>query len=404
MDRIRAKYNSFFGDLNLVITLLIVLLLPLYINIGMRILLVLMVVVYVIEIILDHRFVSFSIKDKRYSFFFISILFYFFLQYLYLPFEQNTSFFLKVSEERLSFLIIGIIGLIGLNSKYKLKTFAWAYIASSLIYCFFLLSHLNSNILFSNELFTYLGEVREKTLNSHMKFNFHLNVTLIFIYYLLQTIRHQKVKLEMVLLYCSAFVILSILLISNGRVGVLTSLLLLVMMIFHFLWEKSKIFTSIFLLIIAIVFSTFIIHNSRFSTEILKNEPRFKIWQVSLLELKDSKFVGEGASTAWYNLNKDLSVLNVNYKHAHNVLIQTTIEYGIIGFLTILAIFFSAYYAVSKRYRFLMKLILLAAFFQLMFGSFMRDVEPLAFLLPLLLIIHQDTIEIHSEKGLTVSN
>jgi len=352
-----------------------------------------MVVVYIVEVIVDKSWKNIKIKGNKQSLFFLSILFYFFLQYLYLPFENNMSVFIKISEERLSFLVIGFIGLIGLNSKYNFKTFAWAYVLSSLIYCIFLISHLNSTMLFNSNLFTYIGAVREEHLNSHMKFNFHLNATFIFIYYLLQKVRGQKFNWSKAFLYFSAFIVLGVLLISNGRVGVLTSLLILVMMLFHYLWEKNKISTLILLVSIAVLFSVFIIHNSRFSIEILKSEPRLEIWKVALHELKDSRFLGEGASTAWYNLNKDLLALGAPYKHSHNVLIQSSIEYGILGFLSILAIFISAYYAVSARNRFFMKLVLLAAFFQLMFGSFMRDVEPLAFLLPLLLLIHQDKME-----------
>ncbi|MFZ4581121.1 MAG: hypothetical protein ACOYM7_00600, partial [Paludibacter sp.] len=200
----------------------------------MRILLVLMVLTYLIEITTEERWKNIRIKGNKYALFYLSILSYFLLQYLFLPFEKNMSYFFQVTEERLSFLIIGLIGLIGLNSYFKLKYFAWTYIIASILYCIFLLAHLNREMILSNDIITQLGLVRVKNLNSHMKFNFHLNVSLVFVYYLLQTYRHQKRMWLKTILYTSGLIILLNLWLSEGRTGAITSIILLVMILLHY--------------------------------------------------------------------------------------------------------------------------------------------------------------------------
>ena len=388
------KTLIFFQKASFTIVLLIVLLLPLYINFGMRILLVLLVLTYLIEITIEERWKDTRIKGNKYVLFYLSILFYFLLQFLYLPFEKNMLYFFQITEERLSFLVIGLIGLIGLNSYFKLKHFAWTYIIASLLYCIFLLAHINREMILNNDVFNQLGLIRIKYLNSHMKFNFYLNASFVFVYYLLQSYKQQKKIWLKIFLYTSGFIILLNLWLSEGRTGALTSIILLIMIFLHFMWGKNKFIAITLISVSCITFSIFILQNSRFNMDKIKNEPRIQIWEVSLNELKESKLIGEGASTAWYNLNENLLASGLGpMKHAHNILLQTTIEYGLIGFINIILIFLSAYFAISKRYRFIMLLILLAAFFQLMFGSFMRDVEPLSFLLPILLLFHQDSID-----------
>ena len=79
-----------------------------------------------------------------------------------------------------------------------------------------------------------------------------------------------------------------------------------------------------------------------------------------------------------------------NNKHTHNIFLQSTLEYGIIGFITILAMFILSYHTVSREFRLMIFLITMTTFLQLSVGIFERDLNPLAYLLVVGLIVQQD--------------
>jgi hypothetical protein len=379
---------------NLFSILFLVVELSVFINTYQRIAFSIAFVSYVIETVIEKKWKKIKWEKSISQWFFIVVIFFFVLQFIFYPFEKNTSFFGTIIEERIPFLIFGIVGLLGFNKYYKLEYFAWTFIATSFILGLFLLSNLNSEILNSVNRNEILGLIRIKYINSHMKFNYYLNISLICIYYIVKLLKYKKAFWQRFSLALASIVIILNLFLSEGRIGLLSGFIILIVYIFYYLWKKSKrltlISTSVFILLATIIIQ----QNPRLSTSNIKHEPRQEIWAVAFDEIVKSNFLGLGASTAAYDMKNQFAIRGmINNKHTHNIFLQSTLEYGVIGFCTILSMLFLSCYTVSANFRLMVLLLTLITFLQLFVGSFERDLNPMLYLLTIILIVQQDKFE-----------
>jgi len=396
-----SKFLKAVKLINLISMLLLVVELAFLINIFQRITFVIAILTYLMEIIIEKKWKQIHWENSLRQWFSVTIIFYFLLQFLFLPFERHTELFGSFIEERIPFLIFGIVGLFGFNKYFKLKYFAWTFIATSFFIGVFLLSQLTKEILLSENRNALFGLIRVEYVNTHMKLNYYFNLSLIFIYYLVGFYSTKKAFWTQLALGISAIVIIINLFLSEGRIGLLTSFLLLTIFIFSYFWQKSRVLTlfttTAFVLLALIVIK----NNSRLSEENLKQEPRIMIWNIAANEILNSDFLGVGVSTAAYNMSEEFAIRGMfNNKHTHNIVLQSTLEYGIIGLLVTIAIFILAFYSVSSNFKLIIKFLLMTTLLQLMMGSFERDLNPTVFLICIFVIIHQDL----AEKGKIVNS
>ncbi|HLP04786.1 MAG TPA: O-antigen ligase family protein [Paludibacter sp.] len=379
---------------NLFSVLFLITQLACYINLFQRIAFVAALISYTLEVFLEKKWKNFKWENSTRQWFFIVAIFFFLLQFIFWPLEKNTDTFVKILEERIPFLAFGIVGLLGFNQYFRLKYVAYAFIGTSVVLGVFLLSNLNAEILhseFRNEL---LGLIRVKYINSHMKFNYYLNISLICIYYLFRLLKNKKAFWANLALALSALVIILNLFLSDGRIGFVSGLIILTVFIFRYFWHKSKpltfISTAVFILLAIITISI----NPRFSKSSIKHEPRQEIWGVAVDEIKKSNFLGVGACTAAYDMQNEFAARGmVNNKHTHNIFLQSTLEYGVIGFATILCMFTLCCFTTSNKFRIMILLVTETTFLQLFVGSFERDLNPMVFLLFVILVVQQDKLD-----------
>ena len=380
--------------INLFSILLLVISLSVSFSKFQRVAFMLGLITYVIEIIYEKKWRTLIWENSIRQWFFLSIIIYFLLQFIYFPFENNIDSFKAIFEERVSFLAFGIIGFFGFNKYFKLKYFAWTFIATSFVLGVFLISKLNTEILFSDNRNDLLGLIRIKYISSHMKFNYFLNISLIFIYYLLAVYKIKKNFWTISALSVSFIVIIVNLFLSDGRIGLLSSLIIFSFIILRYLWSKSIGFTVVASIVFVLFVSISVQQNPRITLSKIKEDPRKEIWKVAAHEIINANFVGVGASTASNNLKSEFSKRGMeNFKHAHNIFLQTMVEYGFVGFLTILTVFILSFFAVSKRFMFIILLFETTTALQLLVGSFQMDLNPLVFLITISLIIQQDIFD-----------
>lgn len=380
--------------INLFSILLLVISLSVSFSKFQRVAFMLGLITYVIEIIYEKKWRTLIWENSIRQWFFLSIIIYFLLQFIYFPFENNIDSFKAIFEERVSFLAFGIIGFFGFNKYFKLKYFAWTFIATSFVLGVFLISKLNTEILFSDNRNDLLGLIRIKYISSHMKFNYFLNISLIFIYYLLAVYKIKKNFWTISALSVSFIVIIVNLFLSDGRIGLLSSLIIFSFIILRYLWSKSIGFTVVATIVFVLFVSISVQQNPRITLSKIKEDPRKEIWKVAAHEIINANFVGVGASTASNNLKSEFSKRGMeNFKHAHNIFLQTMVEYGFVGFLTILTVFILSFFAVSKRFMFIILLFETTTALQLLVGSFQMDLNPLVFLITISLIIQQDIFD-----------
>lgn len=380
--------------INLFSILLLVISLSVSFSKFQRVAFMLGLITYVIEIIYEKKWRTLIWENSIRQWFFLSIIIYFLLQFIYFPFENNIDSFKAIFEERVSFLAFGIIGFFGFNKYFKLKYFAWTFIATSFVLGVFLISKLNTEILFSDNRNDLLGLIRIKYISSHMKFNYFLNISLIFMYYLLAVYKIKKDFWTISALSVSFIVIIVNLFLSDGRIGLLSSLIIFSFIILRYLWSKSIGFTVVASIVFVLFVSISVQQNPRITLSKIKEDPRKEIWKVAAHEIINANFVGVGASTASNNLKSEFSKRGMeNFKHAHNIFLQTMVEYGFVGFLTILTVFILSFFAVSKRFMFIILLFETTTALQLLVGSFQMDLNPLVFLITISLIIQQDIFD-----------
>ena len=188
-----------------------------------------------------------------------------------------------------------------------------------------------------------------------------------------------------------AAVIVVNLFLSEGRVGLITSFVLLTMFIIRYFWHKSRILTFVSTSLFILLAIALVKGNPRLSEENLKREPRLVIWKIAVDEIVKSDFAGVGVSTAANNMTIEFAKRGMlNNKHTHNVFLQSTLEYGVIGLLVTFAMFILGYYSVSHSFSLIMSFLLMTTLMQLMMGSFERDLNPTVFLICFILIVQQD--------------
>jgi len=389
-----SKFMKAVKLVNLFSMLVLVVELAFLINYLQRITFAIAIITYLTEIIVEKKWRQLRWENSFRQWFFIVIIFYFLLQFLYYPFEKNTALFGTYIEERIPFLIFGIVGLLGFNRYFKLKYFAWTFIITSFLIGVFLLSKMTPEIWNSENRNSLFGLIRIQYVNQHMKLNYYFNLSLIFSYYLLVYYARKKVLWPRFALIVVAAVIVVNLFLSEGRVGLITSFVLLTMFIIRYFWHKSRILTFVSTSLFILLAIVLVKGNPRLSEENLKREPRLVIWKIAVDEIVKSDFAGIGVSTAANNMTIEFAKRDMfNNKHTHNLFLQSTLEYGVVGLLVTLAMFILGYYSVSRSFRLIMSFLLMTTLMQMMMGSFERDLNPTVFLLCFILIVKQDLVD-----------
>lgn len=386
-----SKFLKAVKLVNLISMLVLIVELAFHFNTLQRITFSVAIISYLAEVIFEKKWTQLRWENSSRQWFFIVIIFYFLLQFFYYPFEKNTALFGMYFEQRIPFLLFGIVGLLGFNRYFKLKYFAWTLIITSFFIGAFLLSKMTPEIWNSENRNSLFGLIRIQYVNTHMKMNYYFNLSLIFSYYLLVYYAHKKVIWPRLVLIIVAAVIVINLSLSDGRVGLITSFVLLTMFLIRYFWHKSRILTlvttSLFILLAVVLAKG----NSRLSKDNLKREPRFEIWHTAVDEIVKSNFMGVGVSTAEYNMTTEFAKRGMtNEKHTHNIFLQSTLEYGVFGTMVTFAMFIFGYYSVNRNFRIIMSFLLITTLMQLMMGSFERDLNQTVFLLGFALIVQQD--------------
>ncbi len=306
---------------------------------------------YLVDYIASSLYKRWEWKNSVKEYLFLCMILFFLLQFIFYPIETHLDFFHKICEDRLSFIAIGVIGIMGINKRLRVEHIAWTCVSVALIASLFLLFHIHGSPD-GESIRTYLGTVRIEYFTSHMLFNLYINTAIIFSFYLLR--RYKKPSI-IAFLIVSIIVFLIIITLSDGRIGMLSGYFITALILTIKLWKRKHILV-LFLIISIAAFSILILRHDKFSSFNIHNEPRFVIWNNTISEIEKHP-MGMGASTAAYTIMENLKemvqtgeftdytviqAINENSiygAHSHSQYLQTTLEYGPIGLLILLSIF-----------------------------------------------------------------
>ncbi|MDR1678756.1 MAG: O-antigen ligase family protein [Prevotellaceae bacterium] len=335
-----------------------------------------------LEVILEQRWRNFAWDRKKWVF--VAFLLFFALIYIYLPFEETTKHIGKITEYRLPFLAFGIIGLLGVNKLYKLKYFAVTILVTCIATIFYIVFYRIGITEFISrsdraELFSF---ARVQFVNSHMIFNYYLNVALVLTYYLFYVIKNKWIK---PLLIFFILVIYSILLLSEGRAGFIASNVLLLIMIIYEIWKRGKTIAVIVAVLLLGAVGGLIYNHDKIAGHgnNIGKDPRLVIWKQAVEVITDKPVFGYGASTGnevfMDKITNNVEIIQTGdatvlhaveirrilCAHSHCQYLHTTIEFGVIGLLVLLFFNIAPIFVADRKRRLFVFLFVLVNIVQL---------------------------------------
>lgn len=351
--------------------------------------------------------------DNNKWFYVILIAYYLLIPIWHFADDVSTPRFDFVLQERAPFLLLGIIGLLGLSKEIRLKPIVYVMAGTCFAvsmyailrgagFSYFLLPLSQQTEAFKTARIAYVA--------SHMQFNLYLNVTLVFVFWLVsknKLKRGEKIAAGLLSLW-----IFYLLCITEGRVGLGTGLLLVALFAaivsLRYGW---KVFLSV-VTVYACLAALILMNNSRLTSDKLEHEPRWLIWEADWRIITEKPILGHGVCDAKEALireakeNGELSefytrrltqVYNGNYQKVqpHNAFFEAWMEFGLTGLAMLILIFLYPMQMFPRRSRPYCCLIVFCFVIQSFFDSFFA---PLLYCLSILLLTSRSAISEGSES------
>ncbi len=331
--------------------------------------------------------------------------------YLYTPLWHifttvHSTHFGFVMGERLPFAMCGIIGLLGLNKAIRLRDIAYVMLSSAVLtslyiilrgkgLSFFALPWMEQSILFTWARIEYV--------NSHMMYNLFLNISFIFAFYLLQQEGvARKMKVAILLACVWIFYVLCL---TEGRVGLAMTLLLVAFLLLFALYRYSKKLLALMLILLAGIGAIVIGQKQRMETEIILDDPRVYLWMSAAETAADAPIFGHGVCDArqrfsehvlshdelasYHNRIRVLYGGNPLKMQPHNAFLEAWSEFGLLGLGTLLFIFLFPLRMQPKQNRLYIVMIVGCFVMQSCFDSFFT---PLLYCFSILFFTSQSEI------------
>ena len=302
-----------------------------------------------LDIIINKRHAN--VKWDKTKWTFAAMILFYLCIWIWHPFEEtNLPYFQTTTEKRIGLLIMGILGLFtNINPKLKPQLLAIPIMSTGIILILYILYQIDFKFSTFDSFQTYqltIANYRSQIMHiSHMNFNLYMNCGLIFGFYGIT----QNNKLKEKVIY-SFFMLLSALIIitSEGRIGIFTTLIIICILAYYYTYKKNK-YLLIPFIVLSILTTHLIFTNNYRAEDFQKNQnPRLYIWNEAIKMIKEKPMFGYGISDGRTTLvnklfeNNDLNNeflipwfidfpdYNKYSLHAHNIFLESLIEFGII--------------------------------------------------------------------------
>lgn len=315
----------------------------------------------------------------------LCLMLLFVLLFIFGVFEKDPTYLSTFYEYRSALLGFGIVGMMGVSDKFKVRYFAYISILSIIVFICLLISKI-PNYFYNLESITQqlqsLRYLRLTYISSHMQINIFLCVGMILF---AKVFDMSSSKCEKIFVTLMVLTYYSLVMLSEGRIGILNANLVLFSFLLHFTIKNRKILMPLIILLgVIVLLGLYILDTDnafkKYLNHLDKPNPREYVWQEGVNIIKESPLIGVGASTNAMRVkerllaNEELAKIEefllenikdgkVYSMHTHNQIMQSWQEYGIIGLFTILGLFISMF--LLCRNSFPMLLILSVIFIQL---------------------------------------
>lgn len=325
--------------------------LPIFFNSVTRWSLYVFVVSSVIDYLLNKRFQNNPLFTWSKAPFWACIALYA-LMLVYIPLEQNTQNLRLLMESRSAFLAFGIMGVMGTQVP-KAKYMAYACFAVCVALILYVLHMGLQHDIFAREDWRInLNYLRHTHVHAHMAFNTFLNVGIAVCFWLLKRCRRKSICILWGVLIGLFYACIGL---SDGRLGFIASNVVLLMGIVYMLHTHHKKWMITGLLLIGLIGGVALLNHPKINTSgKFEENIRYHIWKECWQLYCQHPYIGVGTSTnaqriantftASEEISSDNFLINslkqtdMTGAHPHNQLLQSGMEFGIIGWICMLFI------------------------------------------------------------------
>lgn len=309
------------------------------------------------------------------------------------------------------FFFIGIAGFLGMANTIRMEYVGWVMLSISVAICAYVGYLATLDALQGYDWWFAFNWFREKNLNTHMVLNLYFNLSLILgAFVLFETSYSRVVKILTVLLMVPVFFAL---LITDGRVGLLTMVLLVFLFLLQYTVRLRRWWIVAVMAVFCVGSGIYLANNDRIQEMFHTKNPRIEQWKEAAHMIQERPITGYGVCSARKEYvervlandylrntyvaeevesNPDFQrngVIQYDMMHPHNAILETWTRYGLIGLLLCLFCLISPMCTRLGKYQLYLTLCALAFLIQALFESFGSNLQPL-FLASMMLLFYSD--------------
>lgn len=274
---------------------------------------------------------------------------------LSLPLTGGGPVFRHDMEKNLSFLLIGVMGLMHSPRKVPLRIVAWTFVITSVVINIAVLLLTDWNEAVSNPQHLMAIETARITyFGAHIRFNLCQNMALISAAYII--CKAQRRKERIVAAGALPFILLMTFT-SQGRIGIITAIVLTAGLLLLWLRGRSRLLAALATIAMFVAGALFMqsmqsMHEyDKLSEKIITEEPRIKLWNAACDVISEHP-MGMGVDKGMEEFHLKCAVRQaMTDTHTHNLWLQYSLYFGVIGFLLITAVLLMPPFVVEDRKR-----------------------------------------------------
>lgn len=356
---------------------------------------------YLLDFVYNQRYIGWHWSHNKWVF--VVMILFFLLTLLRQLFDTTppTYYFRAQMELRITFFCMGIVGLMGWNKKIDICRYVgYTMLAVSVGIVAYIgileWSGIRIQGWEQGNRFLY-NAIAHKYVGAHMRMDFYLNLAIVFGLYLMHK---TKCKWQIGLIIAAIIVLVTRLLFSDGRSGMLAMMFIIGSCTLVYLCKyASKHIIILSVLFLVVLGGIAVYQNERLNYEKIESEPRLEIWNYTLRQIEQHPWWGYGLSSAsiqfvqsayqdesmQHYLNfithhpdlnriqrKSMAVVN-----PHNLYLQLILECGILSPFLFILIFALGIAYCDKQKRLYMALTAFLILWQAIFDSFSPHFPPM---------------------------
>jgi len=370
-----------------------------------------------IDYIYNQRWKSCKWSNQKWVY--VIFICFFLLIPIWQYFDKQTTPTLQIMiNNYVPFLFFGICGLLGITDRLRIEYVSMTMLITSVgIIIYTLLSVGFSDFSNFKIWIKHFNDILHQQVNTHMVINLYWNLSVIFGFFIIWYSENSKwLKGVVVALLIPICLALST---TDGRTGLLSFVGVVLIFMLHSMFKHRRWWIFPIMLGFAMCTYGLFKQNNRLVAATTEINPRVYIWDIAVDMIKERPYLGYGVCSArsefvekgmeddnFYNkyakvlidkLNSKTQNIDLAIMHPHNALLDTWIQFGIMGVLLLLGCFVLPFTMRIGKYQLPLNLCVFVFAMQSIFESLGSNLQPL-YLCLMVLILHNQFLNTEVPK------